>query len=458
MTFHQHPRAATAWHIGQAGASFDKGSNMDRFFGLSDSGTTFGREVFAGASTFLTMAYIIVVHPGILTEAGIPFEAGFMATILATALGTTIMGLWARWPVAVAPGMGLNAYFAFVIVLGQGFSWQQALTAVFIASVLFLLFSLSRLRSWLIGAIPAALRTGITAGIGLFLAMIGLQAMGLVVNEEVTLVTFGHLTSWEILLSLAGLLVMAGLEARGIRGGILITILGLSLIGWATGLAEFGGIASAPPVASAAFSLDFSMVSSFAFLSVVFVLFFLDFFDTTGTLTGIADIAGKRRADGSIENLDRAVVADTGASVVGSLLGTSSMTTYLESATGIRAGGRTGLTALTVAALFLLCLFFQPLFASIPGFATAPALVFVAAGFLAPLAGIDWDDLATVVPVMLMAVIMPLTFSIAAGIAIGFLAYVVIRLISGRASELNAGTLVITVFGMLWLATPLLGS
>ena len=430
---------------------------MDRFFGLSDSGTTFGREVFAGASTFLTMAYIIVVHPGILTEAGIPFEAGFMATILATALGTAIMGLWARWPVAVAPGMGLNAYFAFVIVLGQGFSWQQALTAVFIASVLFLLFSLSRLRSWLIGAIPASLRTGITAGIGLFLAMIGLQAMGLVVDDPDTLLKLGDVGSPQLLLALAGLLVMAGLEARGIRGGILITILGLSLIGWATGLAEFGGIASAPPVASAAFSLDFSMVSSFAFLSVVFVLFFLDFFDTTGTLTGIADIAGKRRADGSIENLDRAVVADTGASVVGSLLGTSSMTTYLESATGIRAGGRTGLTALTVAALFLLCLFFQPLFASIPGFATAPALVFVAAGVLAPLAGIDWDDLATIVPVMLMAVVMPLTFSIAAGIAIGFLAYVVIRLISGRAHELNAGTLVITVFGMLWLATPLLG-
>ena len=402
------------------------------------------------------MAFIVAVNPMFLQDAGIPFEAGFVATVLATALGTAIMGLWARWPVAVAPGMGLNAYFAYGLVLGQQFSWQQALTAVFIASVLFLLFSLSRLRSWLIGAIPAALRAGITAGIGLFLAMIGLQAMGLVVDDPDTLLKLGDVGSPQLLLALAGLLVMAGLEARGIRGGILITILGLSLIGWATGLAEFGGIASEPPVASAAFSLDFSMVSSFAFLSVVFVLFFLDFFDTTGTLTGIADIAGKRRADGSIENLDRAVVADTGASVVGSLLGTSSMTTYLESATGIRAGGRTGLTALTVAALFLLCLFFQPLFASIPGFATAPALVFVAAGFLAPLAGIDWDDLATVVPVMLMAVIMPLTFSIAAGIAIGFLAYVVIRLISGRAHELNAGTLVITVFGMLWLATPLL--
>ena len=430
---------------------------MDRFFGLSDSGTTFGREIFAGISTFLTMAFIVAVNPMFLQDAGIPFEAGFVATVLATALGTAIMGLWARWPVAVAPGMGLNAYFAYGLVLGQQFSWQQALTAVFIASVLFLLFSLSRLRSWLIGAIPAALRAGITAGIGLFLAMIGLQAMGLVVDDPDTLLKLGDVGSPQLLLALAGLLVMAGLEARGIRGGILITILGLSLIGWATGLAEFGGIAAAPPMASAAFSLDFSMVSSFAFLSVVFVLFFLDFFDTTGTLTGIADIAGKRRADGSIENLDRAVVADTGASVVGSLLGTSSMTTYLESATGIRAGGRTGLTALTVAALFLLCLFFQPLFASIPGFATAPALVFVAAGFLAPLAGIDWDDLATVVPVMLMAVIMPLTFSIAAGIAIGFLAYVVIRLISGRASELNAGTLVITVFGMLWLATPFLG-
>ena len=430
---------------------------MDRFFGLSDSGTTFGREVFAGVSTFLTMAFIVAVNPMFLQDAGIPFEAGFVATILATAIGTAIMGLWAKWPVAVAPGMGLNAYFAYGLVLGQQFSWQQALTAVFIASVLFLLFSLSRLRSWLIGAIPGALRAGITAGIGLFLAMIGLQAMGLVADDPDTLLKLGAVDAPELLLSLAGLLVMAGLEARGIRGGILITILGLSLIGWATGLAEFGGIAAAPPMASAAFSLDFSMVSSFAFLSVVFVLFFLDFFDTTGTLTGIADIAGKRRADGTIENLDRAVVADTGASVVGSLLGTSSMTTYLESATGIRAGGRTGLTALTVAALFLLCLFFQPLFASIPAFATAPALVFVAAGFLSPLAGIEWDDLATTVPVMLMAVLMPLTFSIAAGIAIGFLAYVVIRIVAGRTDELNAGTLVITAFGVLWLATPLLG-
>ena len=430
---------------------------MHRFFGLDDANTTVRRELLAGLSTFLTMSFIVAVTPSFLADAGIPFAAGFVATVLATAIGTTIMALWAKWPVAVAPGMGLNAYFAYGLVLGQGFTWQQALTAVFVASVVFFLFSLSRLRSWLIGAIPASLRAGITAGIGLFLAMIGLQGMGLVVDDPDTLLKLGSIAAPELLLALVGLLVMAGLAARGIPGGILFTILGLSLIGWMTGLAEFGGIASAPPVASAALSLDFSQVASFGFLTVVFVLFFLDFFDTTGTLTGIADLAGKRRPDGSIENLDRAVLADTGASVVGSLLGTSSMTTYLESATGLRVGGRTGLTALTVAALFLLCLFFEPLFASIPPFATAPALVFVAAGFLSPLTGLDWEDMVTAVPVMLMAVLMPLTFSIAAGIAVGFIAHVVICLLAGRGEQVNAGTWVITIFGMLWLATPLIG-
>ena len=430
---------------------------MNRFFGLDNANTTVRRELLAGLSTFLTMSFIVAVNPSFLADAGIPFAAGFVATVLATAIGTTIMALWAKWPVAVAPGMGLNAYFAYGLVLGQGFTWQQALTAVFVASVVFFLFSLSRLRSWLIGAIPASLRAGITAGIGLFLAMIGLQGMGLVVDDPDTLLKLGSVAAPELLLALVGLLVMAGLAARGIPGGILFTILGLSLIGWMTGLAEFGGIASAPPVASAALSLDFSQVASFSFLTVVFVLFFLDFFDTTGTLTGIADLAGKRRPDGSIENLDRAVLADTGASVVGSLLGTSSMTTYLESATGLRVGGRTGLTALTVAALFLLCLFFEPLFASIPPFATAPALVFVAAGFLSPLTGLDWEDMVTAVPVMLMAVLMPLTFSIAAGIAVGFIAHVVICLLAGRGEQVNAGTWVITIFGMLWLATPLIG-
>ena len=427
---------------------------MDRFFGISRNGSTYRKEITAGLSTFLTMSFIVAVNPMFLADAGIPYAAAFVATILATVLGTVIMGVWANWPVAVAPGMGLNAYFAYGLVMGQNFSWQQALAAVFVASVLFLLFSLSRLRGWLIGAIPRDLQAGITAGIGLFLAMIGLQGMGLVADDPDTLLRLGVINAPELLLSLAGLLVMAGLAARGARGGVLLTILVLSVIGWITGLAEFGGILGSPPVASAAVQLDFSQLASFGFLSVVFVLFFLDFFDTTGTLTGIATIAGKRRQDGSIANLDRAILADTSASVVGSLLGTSSMTTYLESATGIREGGRTGLTALTVAALFLCCLFLEPLFASIPAFATAPALVFVAASFLAPLRDLDWEDMAVAMPVMLMAILMPLTFSIAAGIAIGFLAYVLIHVLAGRANSINAGTYVITGFGCLWLATP----
>ena len=427
---------------------------MDRFFGISHSGSTYRKEITAGFSTFLTMSFIVAVNPMFLADAGIPFAAAFVATILATVLGTVIMGVWANWPVAVAPGMGLNAYFAYGLVMGQNFSWQQALAAVFVASVLFLLFSLSRLRSWLIGAIPRDLQAGITAGIGLFLAMVGLQGMGLVADDPDTLVRLGVMSAPELLLSLAGLMMMAGLAARGVRGGVLLTILGLSLIGWIIGLAEFRGVLGSLPVASAAFQLDFSQFASFGFLSVVFVLFFLDFFDTTGTLTGIATIAGKRKQDGSIDNLDRAILADTSASVVGSLLGTSSMTTYLESATGIRDGGRTGLTALTVAALFLCCLFLEPLFASIPPFATAPALVFVAASFLAPLRDLDWQDIAVAMPVMLMAILMPLTFSIAAGIAIGFLAYVLIRLLAGRRHSINAGTYVITIFGCLWMATP----
>jgi AGZA family xanthine/uracil permease-like MFS transporter len=427
---------------------------MDRFFGISHSGSTYRKEITAGFSTFLTMSFIVAVNPMFLADAGIPFAAAFVATILATVLGTVIMGVWANWPVAVAPGMGLNAYFAYGLVMGQNFSWQQALAAVFVASVLFLLFSLSRLRSWLIGAIPRDLQAGITAGIGLFLAMIGLQGMGLVADDPDTLLGLGVMSAPELLLSLAGLMMMAGLAARGVRGGVLLTILGLSLIGWISGLAEFRGVLGSLPVASAAFQLDFSQLASFGFLSVVFVLFFLDFFDTTGTLTGIATIAGKRKQDGSIDNLDRAILADTSASVVGSLLGTSSMTTYLESATGIRDGGRTGLTALTVAALFLCCLFLEPLFASIPAFATAPALVFVAASFLAPLRDLDWEDMTVAMPVMLMAILMPLTFSIAAGIAIGFLAYVLIHLLAGRRHSINAGTYVITGFGCFWMATP----
>ena len=424
---------------------------LEKLFNLRASGTNVKTEIIAGFSTFLTMSFIIAVNPGILSDAGIDFAAGFVATIIATVIGTLIIGLYAGWPVAVAPGMGLNAFFTYGVVLGYGFTWQQGLTAVFVSSVLFLIFSMTRLRAWLLQSIPNALQAGITAGIGLFLAVIGLTGAGIIVSNPDTIVGLGALTSPEVLLALIGLLVIAGLEYRGIKGGILLGILAVSAIGWIAGLASFSGIASAPPVASAAFSLDFGAVFSPAFITIVFIMLFVDFFDTTGTLSAISEIAGKRREDGSIENINKAVVADTSASIVGALAGTSNMTTYLESASGIKAGGRTGLTAVVIALLFLSCLFLEPLFASRPAFATAPALIFVAANFMTSLRRVEWDDLSQAVSVMVILLVMPLTFSIAAGIAFGFITYVVMKVIAGKTQDVSLGLWTIVAFAIIWM-------
>ena len=424
---------------------------LEKLFNLRASGTNVKTEIIAGFSTFLTMSFIIAVNPGILSDAGINFAAGFVATIIATVIGTLIIGLYAGWPVAIAPGMGLNAFFTYGVVLGYGFTWQQGLTAVFVSSVLFLIFSMTRLRAWLLQSIPNALQAGITAGIGLFLAVIGLTGAGIIVSNPDTIVGLGALTSPEVLLALIGLLVIAGLEYRGIKGGILLGILAVSAIGWIAGLASFGGIASAPPVASAAFSLDFGAVFSPAFITIVFIMLFVDFFDTTGTLSAISEIAGKRREDGSIENINKAVVADTSASIVGALAGTSNMTTYLESASGIKAGGRTGLTAVVIALLFLSCLFLEPLFASIPAFATAPALIFVAANFMTSLRRVEWEDLSQAVSVMVILLVMPLTFSIAAGIAFGFITYVVMKVIAGKTQDVSLGLWTIVAFAIIWM-------
>lgn len=424
---------------------------LEKLFSLRQNGTTARTEIIAGFSTFLTMSFIIAVNPGILSDAGIDFAAAFMATIIATVVGTLIMGFYAGWPVAVAPGMGLNAFFTYVVVLGYGFTWQQGLTAVFVSSLLFFIFSISRLRAWLLESIPGALQAGITAGIGLFLAMIGLTSAGIIVSNPDTIVGIGTLTAPEFWLAGFGLLLIAGLEYRGMKGGILIGILAIAAIGWLTGLAPFAGIAGAPPVASAAFALDFSAVTSPAFISIVFVMLFVDFFDTTGTLSAISEVAGKRHEDGAIENINKAVVADTSASIVGALAGTSNMTTYLESGAGIKAGGRTGMTAVVIALLFASCIFFEPLFASIPAFATAPALIFVAANFLSSLGRVDWQDLSQAVSVMIIALVMPLTFSIAAGIAFGFIAFAAMKVIAGKSKEISAGLWVVVGFAAIWL-------
>ena len=425
---------------------------IHRIFRLTEHGTTPATEILAGASTFLTMAFIIAVNPAILSDAGMDFGAAFIATILATVIGTLIMGLYAGWPVAVAPGMGLNAYFAYAVILGYGLSWQQALAAVFVSSLLFFIFSASKLRSYLILSIPGEMQIAITAGIGLFLGLIGLMSAGIVIDNPDTIVGLGALNKPELILSVIGLIMMAGLSARGVKGSILISIMILSAVGWASGLAPFGGVFSPPPAAGALFALDFSALATTTFLSVVFVMFFVDFFDTTGTLTAIAEPAGKRRDTGEIDGLNKAVMADTSASIFGSLLGTSTMTTYLESAAGLRDGGRTGLTAVTVAFLFLCCLFLEPLFASIPSFATAPALIFVASTFLGGLRGLDWSDIESAVPVFITILMMPLTFSIAAGIALGFLTHVGIKLIMGKGTQISGGVWIITLFGLIWMA------
>ena len=425
---------------------------LNRLFRLSDHGTTPTTEILAGASTFLTMAFIIAVNPAILSDAGMDFGAAFIATILATVIGTLIMGLYAGWPVAVAPGMGLNAYFSYAVILGYGLSWQQALAAVFVSSLLFFIFSASKLRSYLILSIPGEMQIAITAGIGLFLGLIGLMSAGIMIDNPDTIVGLGALNKPELILSVIGLIVMAGLSARGVKGSILISIMILSAVGWASGLAPFGGVFSAPPSAGALVALDFSALATTAFLSVVFVMFFVDFFDTTGTLTAIAEPAGKRRNTIEIDGLNKAVMADTSASIFGSLLGTSTMTTYLESAAGLRDGGRTGLTAVTVAFLFLCCLFLEPLFASIPSFATAPALIFVASTFLGGLRGLDWSDIERGVPVFITILVMPLTFSIASGIALGFLTHVGIKLIMGKGTQISGGVWIITLFGLIWMA------
>ena len=411
---------------------------VDRFFKLQEHGTTIRQEIIAGAATFLTMAYIIVVNPLILSDAGMDFGAVFTATILAAAMGTGIMGLWANWPVALAPGMGMNAFFTYGVVLGMGHPWQAALGAVFCSGVLFMALSASGLRQWILEAMPKSLRLGIGAGIGLFLAFIGFRNAGIVVGHSDTLVTIGDLTQSTVLLACAGFVGMTLLDARRITGAIVISVIGITAIGLVVGDASWGGGTWLPPSpAPTLFALDVAAVFELGLVVVVLTFLFFDFFDTAGTLTSVAVVAGRVRDDGSIDNIGRAVFADSVATTAGSLIGTSSATSYIESGAGIREGGRTGLTAVTCAVLFLLCLFLAPLVKTIPSWAAASALVFVGTGFVATLKDLDWEDTGAYVPAVLAAIVMPFTFSIANGIAIGFISYAVINTVTGNARELH---------------------
>ena len=402
-------------------------------FGLRAQATSVRRELLAGCTTYLTMAYIVVVNPMILATAGIDHGAAFVATCIAAAIGSAAMGLLADLPLALAPGMGLNAYFTYTVVKGMGIPWQVALGAVFLSGVLFLIVSLLRIREWLVNAIPMSLKLGIGAGIGLFLGLIGLHEMGLVTGNPATLVTLGPLGAPATLLSCLGFLIIAGLIARGIPGAILIGILLTAAFGLPLRLTTFQGVVSMPPSLAPTFlKLDISGAISLGIASVILTFFLVDVLDNAGTLIATTQRAGLMRPDGTIVRLRQALLADSAGAMIGAMIGTSTTTSYIESAAGIQAGGRTGLTAVTVAVLFLLTLAFAPLATAIPAFATAPALVFVACLMARALRDIDWEDATEYVPAMVVAVGIPFTFSIAAGIGLGFIVYVVVKAVGKR--------------------------
>jgi AGZA family xanthine/uracil permease-like MFS transporter len=410
---------------------------LEKLFRLAEHGASARTEAIAGLTTFLTMSYIIFVNPDILSTTGMDRDAVFVATCLAAALGSLIMALAANWPIGMAPGMGLNAFFAFTVVQGMGYTWQQALGAVFISGVIFLVLALTGARTWLIRGIPRSLRSGIVAGIGLFLAIIALSSSGIVTTHPATKVTLGDLRAPGPLFAILGFFIIASLDALRVRGAILIGVLAVTVLSILLGYSPFHGVFSAPPsLAPTFFKLDIAGALHTGLLHVILVFVLVEVFDATGTLMGVAKRAGLLE-QGQPNRMGRALLADSGAILAGSLLGTSSTTAYIESASGVQAGGRTGLTALVVALLFLAALFVSPLAGAVPAYATAPALLYVAGLMMKELAEIDWSDVAESTPAALTALAMPFTYSIANGLAFGFISHAVLKTCTGRAREVH---------------------
>ncbi|TAJ41575.1 MAG: NCS2 family permease [Reyranella sp.] len=419
---------------------------LEQIFKLSENKTTVRTEVVAGITTFLTMAYIIFVNPDILKVAGMPFEAVFAATCIAAAIGCLLMAFLANYPIALAPGMGLNAYFAFGVVGGMGHTWQVALGCVFISGVIFLIISVLPIREWIVNAIPKSLKMAIAAGIGLFLALIALKNAGIVVAHPATLVTHGKLTSFPVIMATLGFALIVALEYRKIMGGVIIGILAVTVIAVMAGQQKFGGIVGVPPSVMPVFlQMDLAGAFSVGLVTVVFAFLFVDLFDNTGTLIALAHRGGFMRKDGTVPRLRGALIADSSAAMIGAAVGTSTTTSYIESASGINAGGRTGLTAATVAVLFLLALFFAPLAGTIPAYATAPALLYVACLMARGLTEVEWNDITEAAPAVITALAMPFTFSIADGIAFGFISYAGIKVAAGRYADVHPAVAILAV-------------
>ena len=415
-------------------------SILERLFKLKSHETTPKQELLAGLTTFVTMAYIVLVNPQIMSAAGMDPGASFVGTCIAAALACFAMGLYANWPVGLAPGMGLNAFFTFTVVIEMGYSWEIALGAVFLAGILFVLMSITPLRRWMLDSIPINLRIAMGSGVGLFVGFIGLKSGGLIIDNDANFLSLGDFSKVETLLAGLGFLLISVLAIRKVPGAIILGVIAVTVVGMIFGLIQFQGFVSMPPDLAPTFmKLDILGALDLAMVSVVISFLFVNLFDTAGTLLGVANRANLVDSDGNVKNLARALKADSTSSVVGAFFGCAPVTSYVESSAGVEAGGRTGLTAVVVGILFLLAIFFSPLAAIVPAYATSGALIYVAILMLGGMEKLDWSDTTELVPSLIMIVMIPLTFSIANGIALGFISYVVIKAFVGEIKSVSSG-------------------
>ena len=426
---------------------------LTKAFGFDPSKHSVRTEILAGLTTFLTMAYILAVNPGIfsaLSSQGMPTASVFTATALAAIVGTLVMSLYARKPFGLAPGMGLNAFFVYTVCLGMGFTWQMALTAIFLEGIIFILLTATNVRKMIVDAIPMNLKRAIGAGIGLYIAFIGLKSAGIIVSSEATSVTLGNLGDKTVILALAGLVITSLLVILKVRGGMLLGIIATTLIGIPMGVTNYGGIISTPPSISPIFcQFEWANIISWDMLVVVFTFLFIDMFDTIGTVVGVSVKSGMVDEKGNVDGINRILMADSVATVAGSMFGTSTTTTYIESASGVSEGGRTGLTSFVIAACFAVALFFSPLFLAIPGAATGPVLFIVGVMMMSPVVHIDWNDFSESIPAFVTMLLMPLAYSISDGIMLGMISYVLLNALTGRCKKISVMMWVLAVLFVL---------
>ena len=419
---------------------------LEKIFHLESHNTSIKQEFLAGFTTFITMAYIIFVNPQMMASSGMDQGASFVGTCIAAAIACFAMGIYSNWPVGLAPGMGLNAFFTYTVVGEMGYSWEVALGAVFLAGILFVIMSITPLRKWMLDSIPLNLRIAMGSGVGLFIGFIGLKSGGIIVSNNATFLSLGNFLEIETLLSGLGFLLIAVLAVRNVSGAIIIGVLSITLLGVVLNLVQFQGFVAYPPDISPIFmQLDILGALDLAMISVIMSFLFVNLFDTAGTLMGVATRAKLIDESGEVVNLERALKADSSSSVIGSFLGCAPVTSYVESSAGVEAGGRTGLTAVFVGVFFLVAIFFSPLAAIVPAYATAGALIYVAILMLSGMEKLDWANLTELLPALIIIIMIPLTFSIANGIALGFISYVVMKISTGDLRNVSSGAWFLTI-------------